>query len=84
MVHDYNDTYGENIKIDCLVVIDDVSSLAEKLNEFARFLTVARKLKYSCVYIFHIIYPKKAISKLIFSQTNIFKIFPGSVKQSSI
>ena len=48
------------------------------------FLTVTRKFKYSCVYIFHIIYPEKSISKLIISQTNIFNIFPGSAQQSNV
>ena len=33
--------------------------LADKSNAFSSFLTVSRKLKYSCLYIFHINYPEE-------------------------
>ena len=59
--------------------MDNVSGLAEKLKKFVSFLTVARKFDYTCVYIFHIIYPEKSIWRTILSQTNIFNIFPASV-----
>ena len=59
-------------------------SLAPKSNAFPSFLTVSWKLKYSCLYIFHITYPEEWIWKLILSQTKMFNIFPGFIQQSSI
>ena len=52
---------------------------ADELKKFASFLTVGHKCNYTCVYIFHIIYPEKTILRTILSQTNIFNIFPISV-----
>ena len=79
----YN-VFGEIINRDRLIVFDDVSGLADNSNKFANFLTVARKYKYNCVYIFHTIYPEKATWKTILSQTNIFNIFPASVSLNSV
>ena len=76
--------FGEVIDRDRLIVFDDVSGLADNSNKFASFLTVARKYKYNCVYIFHTIYPEKAIWRTILSQTNIFNIFPASVPVSAV
>ena len=76
--------FGEKVDRDRLIVFDDVSGLADNSNKFANFLTVARKYKYNCVYIFHTIYPEKATWKTILSQTNIFNIFPASVSLNSV
>ena len=76
--------FGEKINRDRLIVFDDVSGLADKSNKFASFLTVARKYKYNCVYIFHTIYPENTTWKTILSQTNIFNIFPASVSLNSV
>ena len=76
--------FGEKINRDRLIVFDDVSGLADKSNKFASFLTVARKYKYNCVYIFHTIYPENTTWKTILSQTNIFNIFPASVSLISV
>ena len=76
--------FGETKNRDRLIVFDDVSGLADNSNKFANFLTVARKYKYNCVYIFHTIYTEKATWKTILSQTNIFNIFPASVSLSSL
>ena len=76
--------FGEVIDRDRLIVFDDVSGLADNSNKFASFLTVARKYKYNCVYIFHTIYPEKTTWKTILSQTNIFNIFPASVSLNAI
>ena len=76
--------FGEKINRDRLIVFDDVSGLADHSNKFANFLTVARKYKYNCIYIFHTIYPEKATWKTILSQTNIFNIFPASVSLNSV
>ena len=58
-----NGTYGENTKRNRLIVMDDVSGLADTSQKFASFLTVARKFRYHCVYIFHTIHPEKGIWK---------------------
>ena len=76
--------FGEVIDRDRLIVFDDVSGLADNSNKFASFLTIARKYKYNCVYIFHTIYPEKATWKTILSQTNIFNIFPASVSLNAV
>ena len=44
---------------DKLIVMDDISGLADKSDEFANFLTVSRKYGLTCVYIFHTIYPSR-------------------------
>ena len=70
-----NGAFGEGTKCDWLIVIDDVIDLADESKKFASSLTVARKFNYSCVYIFHTIYPGKGNWKTILSQTNMFDIF---------
>lgn len=67
--------YRENKKTDSLIVMGDVSALADLSNKFASFLMITRKFSHHCIYIFHIILPEKRIV----SQTNIFNIFPASV-----
>ena len=76
--------FGENKKLDKLIVMDNVSGLADKSNDFASFLTVSRKFCYICLYIFHIIYPTKSIWQMILSQTKIFNIFPSTIHLSNI
>ena len=46
-----------------LIVMDDVSGIADSCKEFANFLTVSRKYIYHCVYVFHMIIPEKEIWK---------------------
>ena len=57
---------------------------ADELKKFASFLTVRCKCNYTCVYIFHIIYPEKTILRTVLSQTNILNIFPISVSLSHV
>ena len=64
--------------------MDNVSGLADTSQKFANFLTIARKYRYHCVYIFHTIHPEKGISKSILSQTNILNIFPASVLLNTV
>ena len=55
---DYVDSeLGENLKINKLIVMDDVSGLADRSNKFSDFLAVSRKYGFSCLYVFHTIYP---------------------------
>ena len=60
--------------------MDDVSGLADKSSNFCSFLTVSRKYRYTCVYIFHIIFLQLSNWQMILSQTNIFNIFPSAVQ----
>ena len=78
------DNFREKTKRDCLVVMDDVSGLAGTSQTFANFLTIARKYRYHCVYIFYTIHPEKGIWKSILSQTNILNIFPASAPLNNV
>ena len=71
---------GENKKFDKFIVMDNVSGLAVKSNDFGNILTISRKFGYIFQYIFHIIYPTKSIWQMILSQTKIFNIFFSSVQ----
>ena len=71
---------GWNDVSDRLIAMDDVSGLTEKSNEFCSFLTVSRKYRYSCIYIFHIVFPALSNWQMILSQTKIFNIFPSAVQ----
>ena len=67
-----------------LIVLDDVSGVADLSKKFANFLTVSRKFGYNCVYVFHLIMPSNQIWQKILSLTNIFNIFPASVLYNSV
>ena len=64
--------------------MDDVSCLADSSSKFVNFLTVARKFKYHCFYIFHSIHPEKSVWKTILSQTNLLNIFAASVPLNTV
>ena len=54
---DCNENYlGENTILDRVIVMDDVSGLADISEEFNNFLTVSRKYGLTYGYIFHTIY----------------------------
>ena len=80
----YGKNYGEKSQRNRLIVMDDVSGLADLFIKFANFLTIARKYRYHCVYIFHTVHPEKSVWKTIMSQTNMFNIFPASVPIGTI
>ena len=75
---------GELPAVNKLIVMDDVSGLADKSEEFSNFLTVSRKYSFSCLYVFHTIYPDRQSWEMIMSQTHIFNFFPGSIHSSRI
>ena len=75
---------GENIKLDRLIVMDDISGLADRSETFANFLTVSRKFGLTCVYIFHTIYPTRRNWQMILAQAKVFNFFSGSIQASSI
>ena len=61
--NDVNSLFGKNKKMNCLIVMDDVSGVADVSKKFANFLTVSRKFGYQCVYLFHVIAPSTQICK---------------------
>ena len=67
-----------------LIVMDNVSGVADNCKNFADFLTVSRKYKHHCLYVFHVITPEIQIWKKNLSQTNIFNIFPLSVTYNTV
>ena len=75
---------GENVVLDKVIDMDDVSGLTDRSNQFADFLTVSRKYALTCVYIFHTIYPTRQNWQMIMSETKISNFFPGSVQASSV
>ena len=74
----------KKIKLDRVLIMDDVLGLADKSETFANFLTVSRKSGLTCTYVFHTIYPTIKNWQIILAQTKIFNIFPGSIETSSI
>ena len=72
------------LTIDKLIIMDDISGLADKSTNFSIFLTVSRKYGFSCVYVFHTIYPNRQNWDMLMSQTHIFNFFPGSIHNSKI
>ena len=67
---------GEKMVLDKPIVMDDVSGLADKSDEFANFLTVSRKYSITCVYIFHTIYTSRENWQMIISQMQISQMVP--------
>ena len=59
--NDVNSIFGENKKMDRLIVMDDVSDVPDISKKFANFLTVSRKFGYHCVCDFHVIAPATQI-----------------------
>lgn len=70
--------------MDKIIVMNDVLGLADKSENFANFLTVSRKFGFTCVYIFHTIYPTRNNWQMILPQTKTFNIFPGSIQASFV
>ena len=72
-----SNSFWENKKLDQLIIMDDVSGVADVSKKFANFLTVSRKFGYNCVYVFHVIVPASQVWQKNFSETNVFNIFSG-------
>ena len=79
-----NSFFSENRKMDRLIIMDDVSGVADISKNLSNFLTVSRKSGYNCVYLFHVIVPSSQVWQKIISQTNIFNIFPTSVPFNTV
>ena len=80
----FENALGELPLINKLIIMDDVSGLADKSGDFSSFLTVSRKYGFSCVYVFHTIYLGRLSWERIMSQTHIFNFFPGSIHSGRI
>ena len=76
--------FGEKTVRDRLIIMYDVSGLADESKTFAAFLTVTRKFNQNCVHIFDTVFPEKSNWRLILSQTKMFNIFPASVPVNSV
>ena len=63
-----NSQLVEDMILDKIVVMDDVSGLADKSDKFANFLTVSRKYRVTCIFIFHTIYPSRQNWQMIMSK----------------
>ena len=77
-VHDENinvESEGENPKITRLLLLDDMSTIADKSQSFANFYTRARKLGLSIVTIFHDINTSTGYWPVLNSCTNRFIFF---------
>ena len=79
-----NSSFGENRKMNRLIIMDDVSGIADISKKFSNFLTVSRKFGYNRVYVFHVIVPSSQLWQKIISQTNIFYIFPASAPFNTV
>ena len=73
---------GELPKINKLIIMDDVSGLADKSEDFSNFLFLENMV--FPVYVFHAIYPGRQSWEMIMSQTHIFNFFPGSIHSGRI
>ena len=58
--NDIDGVMGENNVFDKPIVMNDVSGLADKSDDFDNFLTVPRKFSFTCVYDFHTMYPTRS------------------------
>ena len=63
---------GERTLLDNLVILDDVTGLADKSHSFIKFLTSCRKYGYNVLYILHEPALSSSKCKDIMSQTQIF------------
>ena len=61
-----NSSFGENRKMDQLIIMDDVSGIADVSKNFSNFLTVSRKFCFNCVYVFHVIVPSSQYGRKLF------------------
>ena len=63
------------MQVNKLIIMDDVSGLANKSQEFSNFLADSRKYGFSCLYLFHTIYPGRQNWQMIMAQKHILSFF---------
>ena len=66
--------------LDRVIVMNNVSDLADRSEKFANFLTVSRKYGLTFLYIFNTIYLTRQHLQMILSQTKIFDFFQDRFK----
>ena len=77
----FNENYlGENMILDRVNVMNNVSGLADRSKKFANFLTVLRKYGLTFLYIFNTINLTRQHWQMILSQTKIFDFFQDQFK----
>ena len=77
----FNENYlGENMILDRVIVMNNVTGLADRSEKFANFLTVSRKYGLTFLYIFNTIYLTRQYWQMILSQTKIFDFFQDRFK----
>ena len=69
---------GEYVERDNLVILDDVSRLADRSKSFVAFMATCWMFGYSLIYVFHETAVNSSSWKDILSQTQIFCIFPSA------
>lgn len=57
-----------------LLILDDMTAIADKIPNFGHFLTTSRKINLSCMYVFHNIHRRSQNWSNIISQTHIYFI----------
>ena len=77
----FNENYlGENMILDRVIVMNNVTGLADRSEKFANFLTVSRKYGLTFLYIFNTIYLTRQHWQMILSKTKIFDFFQDRFK----
>ena len=77
--NDVSNGMGEYVERDSLVILDNVSGLADRSKSFVTFMTTCRKFGYSLIYVFHETAVNSSRWKDILSQMQIFCIFPFAI-----
>ena len=70
---------SEYVERDSLVILDDVSGLADRSLSFVNFMTTCRKFGYNLIYVFHETAASSLQWKAMLSQAQIFCIFSSAV-----
>ena len=75
---------GEKKRFNRLIVMDDISGLPDRSNDFSSFLTISRKFGYICLSVINIIFPNKLTWQIILSQKKFFSIFSSAIQLSNM
>ena len=73
---------GEKTSYKNLLILDDMTAIADKTPTFGHFLTTCRKLNLSCMYVFHKIHKRSQNWNNIISQTHIFILFQAASNEA--
>ena len=69
---------------DKLILMDDVSGLADKSEDFVNCLTMSQKFNFTFIYVSHTMYPTRYNWHMILSQTKLLIFSQGSLQTSSV